>query len=186
MLKTPSIKSGKNLGLFIIFSICLFIATPATAAVVEPSNKANIPSTSNPSLGVVGQTNQYNSENTSASKSTVAAASSSNPAGCNTSADNPHASGHVNGTINAVVRQDCPRVVQQNSTEARLWEKRWWGYDIIAGPVRSSATTSSSSAINVAAKCRTNSIRVTGYGHYVYNGKSTTSYQVMNTKNVSC
>lgn len=82
------------------------------------------------------------------------AASSSaavNPANCTTTADNPHASSHVPGTINAVVRQSCPAAVENNSTEALLWEHRWWGYDIIGGPAFSDLTTSRTSSINVSA-----------------------------------
>ncbi len=109
-----------------------------------------------------------------------------NPAGCRTFADNPHPSRHVPGTINAVVRQVCPVVVQRNSTEAKLWEKRWWGYNVIGGPRFSPLTTSKTSSINVSARCRTNWIRVTGFGHYLWAGQHIRSAEVFNTKHVAC
>ncbi len=109
-----------------------------------------------------------------------------NPAGCRTFADNPHPSDHVPGTINAEVRQVCPIVVERNSTEAKLWEKRWWGYDVIGGPRFSKLTTSKSSRINVSAGCRSNWIRVTGFGHYLWAGQHIRSAEVFNTKHVSC
>ena len=109
-----------------------------------------------------------------------------NPANCRTFADNPHPSHHVPGTITAVVRQVCPVVVERNSTEAKLWEKRWWGYAVIAGPRFSNLTTSKTSRINVASRCRNNSIRVTGFGHYLWAGQHIRSAEVFNTKHVAC
>lgn len=123
-----------------------------------------------------------------ATKSTATApvATAYNPGGCTTYADNPHPSGHVPGTINATVRQVCGVVVQNNSTEAKLWEKRWWGYDVIGGPNFSPLTTSKTSSVNVSAGCRSNYIRVTGYGHYLWAGQHIRSAEVFNTKYVSC
>lgn len=109
-----------------------------------------------------------------------------NPAGCRTFADDPHPSRHVPGTINAVVRQVCPVVVQRNSTEAKLWEKRWWGYNVIGGPRFSRLTTSKTSRVNVSAGCRRNWIRVTGFGHYLWAGQHIRSAEVFNTKFVAC
>lgn len=124
---------------------------------------------------------------TSGSDSTTAAAAAAeNPANCTTTADNPHASSHVPGTINAVVRQSCPVVVENNSTEAKLWEQRWWGYDVIGGPAFSDLTTSKTSRINVSAPCRVNSIRMTGYGHYSWAGQHIMSQEVSNTQDVAC
>lgn len=109
-----------------------------------------------------------------------------NPAGCTTKADNPHPSRHEPGRINAEVRQQCPVVVERNSTEAKLWERRWWGYDVIGGPNFSELTTSKNSKVSVSAPCRTNSIRVTGYGHYLWAGQHFQSAEVSNTKDVAC
>lgn len=57
-----------------------------------------------------------------------------NPGGCNTAAHDPHPSAHVPGTIPAEVRQDCPNAVEQNSTDAQMWEHRFWGFDRIGDP----------------------------------------------------
>jgi hypothetical protein len=105
---------------------------------------------------------------------------------CTTSALNPHPSAHVPGQINAEIRQVCNVSVAKNSTEAKLWESRWWGYNIIAGPSYSALTTSKSSSAFVNAACRTNSIRVTGYGHFELGGLHFVSQEVSNTQNVSC
>lgn len=126
----------------------------------------------------------FGAATTSAPNGPVAMAN--NPGGCTAYADNPHPSSHVPGTINAIVRQVCDVVVQNNSTEAKLWEKRWWGYDVIGGPNFSPLTTSKTSSVNVSAGCRSNYIRVTGYGHYLWGGQHFRSAEVFNTKYVSC
>jgi len=108
-----------------------------------------------------------------------------NPAKCITRANNPHPSHHRTGTINAEVRQTCPVVLNQIGVEAKLWERRWWGYNIIdqdtAGPIRGRQIS-----VFVNAPCRTNSIRVTGHGHYEWNGKHIKSAETSKTKHVSC
>lgn len=128
-------------------------------------------------------TNLYGADPAESSLPSSAAA---NPANCTTTADNPHPSAHVPGNINAVVRQSCPVIVDNNSTEAKLWERRWWGYDVIGGPAFSDLTRSRTSQVNVAAPCRVNSIRVTGYGHYSWGGQHIMSQEVSNTKDVAC
>lgn len=122
----------------------------------------------------------------SADAPATSSAVAANPANCTTTADDPHPSTHVPGTINAVVRQACPVAVERNSTEAKLWEKRWWGYDVIGGPEFSDLTTSKTSRVNVSAPCRTNNIRVTGYGHYLWAGQHIMSQEVSNTQDVAC
>jgi len=113
-------------------------------------------------------------------------AASSNPAKCSTTAHNPHHSHHKPGRINAEIRQECPVKVEKNSAEAKLWEKRWWGYDVIAGPEYSDLRTRRVTSVYVNAPCRNNSIRVTGYGHYEWNGVHVRSAEVSNTKKVNC
>lgn len=88
--------------------------------------------------------------------------------------------------INAEVRQTCPVEVAKNSAEAKLWEKRWWGYDVIAGPVFSDLKTRKVTSVFVNAACRSNWIRVTGYGHYEWGGVHYQSAEVFNTKFVDC
>lgn len=132
-------------------------------------------------------TNSYSQPKSGArSASPAAAAVAANPADCSTVANDPHRSGHVTGTINAEVRQTCPVSVAKNSAEAKLWEKRWWGYNVIGGPVYSDLKTRKVTSVFVNASCRTNSIRVTGYGHYEWNGLHVQSAEVSKTKDVSC
>jgi hypothetical protein len=53
------------------------------------------------------------------------------PYGCDEVGNNPHASSHVPGAVNAEVRTTCefpPVWIQQH---AQLWEKRWWGWNKI-------------------------------------------------------
>jgi hypothetical protein len=114
------------------------------------------------------------------------AAAAANPANCSTKAHDPHPSHHEPGRINAEVRQTCPVNVEKNSAEAKLWEKRWWGYNVIAGPEFSDLKTRKVTSVFVNAGCRNNSIRVTGYGHYDWNGVHVRSAEVSNTKNVNC
>lgn len=84
------------------------------------------------------------------------------------------------------VRQTCPVEVAKNSAEAKLWEKRWWGYDVIAGPVFSDLKTRKVTSVFVNAACRSNWIRVTGYGHCEWGGVHYQSAEVFNTKFVDC
>ncbi len=105
---------------------------------------------------------------------------------CTTQAMNPHPSTHVPGTINAEVRQVCNTFVQSNSVEALLWERRWWGYNVIDGPRFSSLNYTNTQSVFVNTSCRSNYIRVTGYGHYLYLGTEITSPEVSNTQYVSC
>jgi hypothetical protein len=105
---------------------------------------------------------------------------------CTTAALNPHPSSHVPGTINAEIRQTCNVAVAKNSAEAKLWVHRWWGYNIIDGPNFTDLATRKVSSAYANASCRTNSIRVTGYGHFEVAGVHYVSQEVMNTKDVSC
>lgn len=109
-----------------------------------------------------------------------------NPANCSVKAHDPHESHHQPGKINAEVRQTCPVAVAKNSAEAQLWEKRIWGYDRIGSKGFSDLKTRKVSSAFANAGCRNNSIRVTGYGHYEWNGQHITSAEVTNTKNVNC
>lgn len=111
---------------------------------------------------------------------------SANPANCTTTALWPHESSHLPGTINAGVQQKCPIPVVNNSVEAKLWEKRWWGYNIIDGPRYSDLGTRKISTVYVNAACRTNSIRVTGYGHYEWMGIHVVSSEVSKTVDIDC
>lgn len=144
---------------------------------------ADSPSTSGTEGVGPTSSNEYGTEGLKGDAASVAAA---NPANCTTTADNPHPSIHVPGTINAVVRQSCPVIVDNNSTEAKLWERRWWGYSVIGGPEFSDLVRSRRSRISVSAPCRTNSIRVTGYGHYLWNGQHIISQEMSNTRDVAC
>lgn len=117
----------------------------------------------------------------------LAAVSPSNPGGCTTKADNPHPSGHVRGTINAVVHQDCDVPVAKNSVEAKLWETRWWGWDVIDGPAFSNENAfGRTSSVNVWAPCRNNHFRVTGFGNYLWEGVHYRSPEQSNVQYVSC
>jgi len=111
---------------------------------------------------------------------------SANPAGCTTKALWPHASTHVPGTINAGVQQTCRFRVAKNSVEAKLWERRWWGYNVIDGPRFSNLATRKQSTVYTNANCRDNSIRVTGYGHYEWGGVHVRSAEVSKTVNIDC
>lgn len=114
------------------------------------------------------------------------AAGSVNPAGCSTKAHDPHPSTHQRGRINAEFHQQCPMAVRKNSAEAKLWEKRWWGFNVIAGPVFSDLRTRRSVSVFVNAPCRHNHIRVTGFGHYEWGGVHIRSAEVSTTKWVAC
>lgn len=104
---------------------------------------------------------------------------------CTTKAHDPHESHHNPGTINAEVRQTCDVAVDKNSTEARLWEKRWWGYNIIDQNF-SDLKRRKVSKVFVNDHCRENWIRVTGHGHFEVNGVHFASAEVRNTKFIDC
>ena len=109
-----------------------------------------------------------------------------NPANCTTAAHDPHPSSHQPGRINAEVRQTCPVVVDDISAEAQLWEDRFWGWDRIGekGFALPKRGTKASAFAN--AECRVNDIRVTGFGHYSWNGAHIQSIEVANIKHVGC
>ena len=89
-----------------------------------------------------------------------------NPGQCTVTALRPHESRHVRGSINAGVSIKCRKVVDNLSAEAKLRERRWWGYNVIAGPNYSDLIRGKSNRVHVSAACRQNRIRVTGFGHY--------------------
>ena len=72
------------------------------------------------------------------------------------------------------------------SAEAKLWERRWWGYDVIAGPVFSDRIRGKKNRVEVAAPCRENRIRVTGFGHYSWGGTRLVSYEVSKSVDIDC
>lgn len=109
-----------------------------------------------------------------------------NPAKCVTTANDPHPSGHVPGKINAEIRQKCPLSVSDISAEAQLWEDRFWGWDKIGSPGFAGPKTGSQISAFAHADCRDNDIRVTGYGHYSWNGAHVQSVEVSKTKHVDC
>ena len=111
---------------------------------------------------------------------------SANPANCRTTALRPNESRHFPGTINAGVQQKCPVAVAKNSVEAKLWEHRWWGYNVIDGPEYSNLATRKKSTVYVNDHCRNNSIRVTGYGHYEWAGVHVRSAEVSKTVDIDC
>jgi hypothetical protein len=156
--------------------------TPATAGGNDPASLTATGPESTTAYGIFDAPMGL----TTNSLAVTSAVAAYNPGGCTTYADNPHPSAHVPGTINAIVRQSCSSTVLNNSTEAKLWESRWWGYNVIGGPSYSALKTSKTSSVSVSAGCRSNSIRVTGFGHYSWAGQHIRSAEVFNTKNVSC
>ena len=109
-----------------------------------------------------------------------------NPARCQTAPLWPHESSHRPGTISAGVIMNCPIAVPGNSVEAKLWEKRWWGYNVIGGPRYSDLGMRRESRVGVYAACRRNYIRVTGYGHYAWGNTHVISPEVSKTVFIDC
>lgn len=109
-----------------------------------------------------------------------------NPGQCTVTALRPHESRHVRGSINAGVSIKCRKVVDNLSAEAKLWERRWWGYDVIAGPNFSNLIRGKSNRVHVSAACRENRIRVTGFGHYSWDGIHLVSYEVSASDDIDC
>ncbi len=109
-----------------------------------------------------------------------------NPGQCTVTALWPHKSKHVPGTINAGTSIKCRLVVEDLSAEAKLWERRWWGYDIIAGPEFSDLIRGKKNRVEVDAPCRENRIRVTGFGHYSWGGTHLVSYEVSKSVDIDC
>ena len=109
-----------------------------------------------------------------------------NPGQCTVTALRPHESRHVRGSINAGVSIKCRTVVDNLSAEAKLWERRWWGYDVIAGPNFSDLIRGKTNRVHVSAACRQNRIRVTGFGHYSWGGTHLVSYEVSASADIDC
>ena len=109
-----------------------------------------------------------------------------NPANCKVKPLWPHPSAHAPGRINAGVQQTCPNRVTNNSVEAKLWEKRWWGYNVIDGPNFSQLRRVKRMTVFVNAPCRNNKIRVTGYGHYSWAGDHIILGEVSKTVSIDC
>ena len=75
--------------------------------------------------------------------------------------------------------------MEENYVEAKLWEKRWWGFDELHRNA-SDPGTMNDSEVHVSAPCRANWMRVTGYGHYHWGGKHHRSDEVIAVVYVDC
>ncbi len=86
------------------------------------------------------------------------------PSGCIQTADYPHKSSHVPGTMNGVVRTVCRVYVPKISETAQMWESRWWGWDRIGIKGSVSQIDAKAMSANASDKCRNNTVRITGSG----------------------
>lgn len=112
------------------------------------------------------------------------------PVDCVAKANNPHVSTSANtkGRVKATMQNKCKTKVPNNSVEAKLWQKRWWGFQKIAGPKFSSLSYAKVKKVSpVGPKCDNGqTYRLTGYGHYSWNGTHYVSSEKFNTKKLSC
>ncbi len=76
-------------------------------------------------------------------------------------------------------------MVEENYVETKLWEHRFWGFDILHEAASVPGTQKDSEVI-VSAPCRANWMRVTGYGHYHWEGNHHRSEEQFSVKYVDC
>jgi hypothetical protein len=89
------------------------------------------------------------------------------PSGCVQTADYPHPSTHVRGTMGGAIRARCRNAVPELSHSAQMWETRWWGWDRIGA--KGSVTKYWSNSANAFGTdhCRNSTVRVTGSGFVI-------------------
>jgi hypothetical protein len=109
-----------------------------------------------------------------------------NPANCVLRVDAPHVSSHVRGTINGTVSVTCSVPVSNLKIRARMWEKRWWGFNIVNERYVGATSATRSLVVQVPVSCRKNTMRVTGQASYTVPTGTWLSPSLSETRYVSC
>ena len=97
----------------------------------------------------------------------AAPAAAVSPSLCTQTAQWPHESTHVPGTMNGGISAKCNRVVPEISLTAQMWETRWWGWDRIGKKGSISAFLYTQAIAYANDKCRNSTIRTTGDGFVI-------------------
>jgi hypothetical protein len=143
-------------------------AAPVAAAVTSPGRSAYRPAPTAASAGAA----------------TATSAAVVSPSGCVQSADYPHQSTHVRGTMAGAIRARCRSVVPELSHSAQMWETRWWGWDRIGRKGSTTKYWQRGADAFATDTCKNATVRITGSG-FVVDVDGKTYYSSTESKHVT-